>query len=192
MAVSRKKAFIPFVIFVTIAGFLAVGLTLNPREVPSPFIGKPAPEFNLPALHVYKTGESIQFDGRLSNAEFTNQVWILNVWASWCVACLQEHPLLNELSQTQTYPLVGLNYKDDPIEAINWLNKHGNPYSHIGADIDGQTGINFGVYGVPETFVIDKFGKIRLKHIGPLTEPDITDTLLPLLDQLDAESVSND
>ena len=181
MRFSSKKALLPFAVFMAISVFLAIGLTLNPREIPSPFIGKPAPAFDLPALHVYQQGSEIKLDGRINNKQLENQVWVLNVWASWCVACLQEHPLLNQLSLAHNFPLVGFNYKDDPVDAVNWLNQHGNPYDYIGADMDGQTGIEFGVYGVPETFVIDKSGVIRMKHIGPLSEADIEQSLLPLL-----------
>ena len=187
-----KKALIPFAIFILITGFLAIGLTLKPGEVPSPFIGKPAPGFNLPQLTlVDHAGNNIGDNAspnRITNSDFDGQVWLLNVWASWCVACREEHPVLNQLSAGDIVPIVGLNYKDKQPDAQNWLNQFGNPYSIVAVDQQGQTGIEFGVYGIPETFVIDKKGIIQLKHIGPLTREDIEQKIIPLIENLNGES----
>jgi cytochrome c biogenesis protein CcmG/thiol:disulfide interchange protein DsbE len=192
MNLGNKKALIPFVIFVLITGFLAVGLTLKPGEVPSPFIGKPAPDFDLPRLTQGdstgdNTGDYASAD-TISNSDLDGQVWLLNVWASWCVACRDEHPLLNQLSTGDIVPIVGLNYKDQQDDAKNWLNQFGNPYTIVAVDKLGQTGIEYGVYGVPETFVIDKNGIIQLKHIGPLTREDIEQTVIPLVQKLQGET----
>ena len=171
-----NKFFIPIAVFIVIGGFLLVGLRLNPREVPSPLIDKPAPSFNLARLHEpAKT---------LGVADMKGQVWLLNVWASWCVACRTEHPLLVELAKRKIVPIVGLNYKDKPEEAKTWLAKLGDPYSMSVMDRDGRVGIDFGVYGVPETFVIDKTGLIRYKQIGPVTAESLEQTIVPLLREL--------
>lgn len=180
MKFISNKSFVPFILFVVIALFLGIGLTLNPRELPSPFIGKPAPKFELPNLMVD--------DSTMSNENLIDQVWLFNVWASWCAACRDEHPLLNKLSSMNLVPIVGLNYKDEDRDAKQWLIQLGNPYQYIVTDQLGQTGIEYGVYGVPETFVIDKKGIIRLKHVGPLTESVIKSTLLPLVKELQADS----
>lgn len=172
----KKKALIPLALFAVLVGFLAVGLTRNPREVPSPLIGKPAPAFTAPILHTPQTS--------LSTQDMLGKVWLLNVWASWCVACQQEHPLLMAYAKQKAIPLVGLDYKDKPNEALAWLAKHGNPYDVAIQDNDGRIGIDFGVYGVPETFLIDQRGKIRLKHIGPLTPEVLRDQILPLVKAL--------
>ncbi len=152
---------------------LAVGLTLNPREIPSPFIGKPAPEFSLAELD--------EKAAPITPEAFRGEVWIMNVWASWCVACQQEHPLLMEMADRNLIKLVGLNYKDKRNDAKKWLQRHGDPYGHIAFDESGDVGIDYGVYGVPETFVIDQDGIVQLKHIGPLTPDDLRDTILPLI-----------
>ncbi len=173
-----KKAFIPLLIFGVLLGFLAVGLSLNPREIPSPLINKPAPAFSLPALDAP--------DQKISAQDLRGKVWILNVWASWCVACRIEHPLLVEFSKSGTVPIYGLNYKDKRDDAIRWLVNFGNPYTRSLSDIDGLVGIDFGVYGVPETFVIDKQGVIRMKHIGPVTPEVLRDDIIPLVRKLGA------
>ena len=172
-----KRYLIPLIVFVVLAGFLAIGLKLDPREVPSPLIGKPAPAFDLPQLAAP--------DQRLTTKELQGQVWLLNVWASWCVACRQEHPLLVELGKTGRVKLYGLNYKDKREDALGWLANYGNPYLKSLSDTDGLVGIDYGVYGVPETFVIDKQGVIRYKQIGPVTPETLRDTLLPLVAQLE-------
>ena len=172
-----KRYLLPLLVFVVMAGFLAIGLKLDPKEVPSPLIGKPAPGFDLPQLAAP--------DKRLAAQDLRGQVWLLNVWASWCVACQQEHPLLVELSKTGRVKLYGLNYKDKRDDALGWLRRYGDPYLQSVSDTDGLVGIDYGVYGVPETFVIDKQGVIRHKQIGPVTAESLRDTLLPLVAQLE-------
>ena len=175
---SKLRFLIPLAIFIVLAGFLFRGLFLNPREVPSPFINKPAPQFSLAQL--------AQPDQSFAPQQMQGQVWLLNVWASWCVACRQEHPLLVDLAGTGTVPIYGLNYKDKRDDALAWLGRHGNPYVASLSDTEGLVGIDYGVYGVPETFVIDKTGTIRLKHIGPVTPEVLRDTILPLVKKLNA------
>jgi cytochrome c biogenesis protein CcmG/thiol:disulfide interchange protein DsbE len=169
---------VPLAIFVAIALFLWKGLSLNPREVPSPFINKPAPDFSLNQLH--------DPTATFSNKDMLGKVWLLNVWASWCVACRQEHPLLVQLSRANLVPIYGLNYKDTTREAEQWLSQHGNPYVLSAADVKGNVGIDYGVYGVPETFVIDKQGIIRHKVIGPLTVQELEEVVLPLVKKLNS------
>ncbi|NMM05037.1 DsbE family thiol:disulfide interchange protein [Polaromonas sp.] len=171
-----KRFLLPFAVFLTLVLFLGIGLRLNPREIPSPFIGKPAPAFKLAQLH--EPGKTI------SPQDMVGQVWLLNVWASWCVACRQEHPVLMDFAKQGAVPLLGLNYKDGTENGAIWLRQFGNPYSISGVDADGRVGIDYGVYGVPETFVIDKKGVIRMKHIGPVTPEVITEKLLPLIKEL--------
>ena len=169
---------IPLAAFLALAVVLAVGLKLDPREVPSPLIDKPAPKFTLQRLD--DGAKTIRLD------DLRGKVWVLNVWASWCVACREEHPLLVEFAKKRVVPLYGLNYKDKRDDAKAWLARFGNPYDASLFDDEGRVGIDFGVYGVPETFVIDQNGVIRLKHIGPLT-PDVLATKIePLLKKLDA------
>lgn len=171
-----KKTLIPLALFLVLLVFLAIGLTRDPREVPSPLIGKPAPVFTLAQLHEpQKTFESKSMLG---------QVWLLNTWASWCVACREEHPVLLEFSKTKSVPLIGLDYKDKPEEGRKWLERFGNPYDLSISDLDGRVGIDFGVYGVPETFLIDKQGIIRYKHIGPITPESLAEKILPLVKEL--------
>lgn len=167
---------IPLIVFVGLVVLLAVGLRLDPREVPSPFIGKPAPAFNLVSLH--------DENRMIAPANMKGQVWILNVWASWCVSCRQEHPLLMELAKTGQVPIYGLNYKDEKSKATLWLKQWGNPYQASAFDKLGGAGIDWGVYGVPETFVIDKQGIVRHKHIGVLQQSDLDGTIMPLVKQL--------
>jgi len=168
---------LPFVIFIILATFLFVGLNLNPREVPSPLVGKPAPEFSLPQLH----NPNKQF----SPQEMKGKVWLLNVWASWCASCEAEHPLLMELARQNIVPIVGLDYKDKREAALKMLEHRGNPYVITVSDPEGRTGIDYGVYGVPETYVIDKQGVIQHKQIGPVTEESIRDKILPLIAELE-------
>ncbi len=171
-----KRYLIPLVVFVVLVGFLAVGLNLKPREVPSPLIDKPAPAFSLPRLDAPEQAIALQ--------DLKGKVWLLNVWASWCVACRQEHPLLVELAGQKAVPIYGLNYKDKRDDAVAWLARFGNPYVASLSDTEGLVGIDYGVYGVPETFVIDKDGTIRHKHIGPVTPEALRDTILPLVRKL--------
>ncbi len=172
----NRKLLVPLAVFVVLVGFLLVGLGPNPREVPSPLVGKPAPAFKLAQLH--------QPERMLGPADLKGQVWLLNVWASWCVSCRVEHPLLVELAKAKLVPLVGLNYKDKPDEGIAWLKQHGDPYDVSVVDRDGRVGIDWGVYGVPETFVVDKAGVIRYKHIGPVDAAAIEKKILPLVREL--------
>lgn len=170
---------IPLAVFVIMVIFLAIGLTLDPREVPSPLIGKPAPAFSL---------SSLSDPGRvITPSSLKGQVLLVNVWASWCVSCRQEHPVLMDLAKQNLVPIYGLNYKDQREDASGWLNKYGNPYTDNAYDADGRTGIDWGVYGVPETFVIDKAGLIRLKHTGPVTPEALEQVILPLVRQLQGE-----
>jgi len=167
---------LPLAVFVVLAGFLAVGLKLDPREVPSPLIGKPAPGFALTRLD--DEAKTIRREDMLG------KVWMLNVWASWCAACRDEHPHLVAFSRTKQVPILGLNYKDTRRDGLGWLARFGDPYDASLFDVDGRVGIDFGVYGVPETFIIDKQGVIRFKQIGPVT-PDILQTrILPLIKEL--------
>ena len=167
-----KRFLWPLAIFVLLVGFLAAGLTLNPREVPSPLIGKAAPAFELPVL---------QQPGRnFGPADMRGKVWLLNVWASWCVSCRDEHPVLVELSKKGVLPILGLNYKDKDDEAQRWLQQFGNPYQLSAVDADGRIGIDYGVYGVPETYLIDAEGVIRYKQIGPVTAAILEQKILPL------------
>lgn len=167
---------LPLSIFIILAGFLAYGLQLNPREVPSPLIGKPAPAFRVAQLQAA--------DKTISPDDMKGQVWLLNVWASWCVSCRQEHPLLVELSRQKVVPVVGLNYKDQRDAGIGWLREHGDPYILSAYDLDGRIGIDYGVYGVPETFVIDRNGVIQYKHIGPVTVEALEKKILPKVKEL--------
>jgi cytochrome c biogenesis protein CcmG, thiol:disulfide interchange protein DsbE len=171
-----KRYLAPLAIFIVIVGFLGVGLTLNPREVPSPLIDKPAPAFTLPQLA--EPGKVF------SQTDMLGQVWMLNVWASWCVACREEHPVLVELAKSKVVPLYGLNYKDKREDAQAWLARFGDPYVLSIVDSAGRTGIDYGVYGVPETFIIDKQGVIRYKHIGPVTPESVQAKILPLIRKL--------
>ncbi len=175
-----NRYILPLVIFVVMAGFLAAGLRLDPREIPSPLINKPAPDFSVPTL--------FDENQNISKESMKGQVWLLNVFASWCAACRQEHPLLNDLAKKNLLPMVGLNYKDERKNALQWLGELGNPYTVIAFDLKGDVGIDFGVYGVPESFLIDKKGQIRYKQIGPFTPEAIKDTLIPLVKTLQAES----
>ena len=163
--------------FCALLVLLAVGLTLNPREVPSPLIDKPAPAFELPLLGA--PGKSFAPKDQLG------QVWLLNVWASWCVSCREEHPVLLELAKSGAVPLYGLNYKDQRAESLRWLQKYGNPYRDSAVDAEGRIGIDYGVYGVPETYVIDKRGVIRYKQIGPVTVDSLEQKILPLVRELE-------
>ncbi|MCF8168042.1 MAG: DsbE family thiol:disulfide interchange protein [Rhodoferax sp.] len=172
----KAKFLVPLALFVVLVGFLAVGLGLNPREVPSPLVNKPAPIFALPHLH--------QPELQFASADLKGKVWLLNVWASWCVACREEHPVLMDFAKTQMIPLVGLDYKDQRKDGINMLKRSGNPYDIIPFDADGRVGIDFGVYGVPESFLIDKNGVIRYKHIGPISTEALNKTIIPLINEL--------
>jgi cytochrome c biogenesis protein CcmG, thiol:disulfide interchange protein DsbE len=163
-------------IFIGLVALLAIGLRLNPREVPSPLIGKPAPPFDLPLLQAP--------DKRFSQKDMLGKVWMLNVWASWCPPCLVEHPVVTRISQAGLVPVIGLNYKDQRDDALPWLKRNGDPYQLNVFDPNGRIGIDYGVYGVPETYIIDSRGVIRYKHIGPLTADVVQKKIEPLVKEL--------
>jgi cytochrome c biogenesis protein CcmG/thiol:disulfide interchange protein DsbE len=167
-----KKLLVPLAIFLALVGFLAAGLKLDPREVPSPLVGKPAPSFELPVLQDPAK--------KFSPADMRGKVWLLNVWASWCESCRDEHPVLVGLAKKAALPIVGLNYKDKDEEAKRWLARFGDPYQFSAVDADGRIGIDYGVYGVPETYLIDAEGVIRYKQIGAVTPALLEQKILPL------------
>ena len=170
----------PLILFVVLAGFLAVGLHKDPSEVPSPLINKAAPQFSLPRLDDAQQS--------FSPKEMLGQVWLFNVWASWCAACREEHSVLLELAKTNVVPLYGMDYKDTQEAAQKWLeNGGGNPYTKSVMDETGRVGIDFGVYGVPETYLIDKKGIIRYKQTGAITSNLLKEKILPLVKRLQAE-----
>ena len=171
-----NRFLIPLAIFGVLVAFLLVGLGLDPREVPSPLINKPAPHFELPQLH--EPGKTF------SQKDVLGKVWLLNVWASWCTACREEHPVVTELAKSGVVPIYGLNYKDKREDGLAWLRQFGDPYRLSVFDNQGRVGIDYGVYGVPETYVIDKHGVIRYKRIGPLTPDIVKRKVLPLVDEL--------
>ena len=174
---ARQMALlVPLLVFVAVGLFLAIGLTRDPREIPSPLIGKPVPAFSLPPVRGRSLG--------LSTADLKGDVSLVNVFASWCVACREEHPLLMQIKRDGVVPVHGLNYKDRPADAARWLEERGDPYTRTGADLDGRVAIDWGVYGVPETFVVDREGRIAYKHIGPITPAAWNRTLLPLIRKL--------
>jgi cytochrome c biogenesis protein CcmG/thiol:disulfide interchange protein DsbE len=165
-------------LFVVLLGFLFVGLYRDPREVPSPLIGKPAPNFEVPQVAAPEQ--------TFSPKQMLGKVWLLNVWASWCVSCRQEHPILVEyIKAGGTLPIVGLDYKDQRSDGLRWLTQLGNPYVLSAFDADGRVGIDYGVYGVPESYLIDKTGIIRYKQIGPITPEAMEKTILPLVKELE-------
>jgi cytochrome c biogenesis protein CcmG/thiol:disulfide interchange protein DsbE len=166
--------------FIALVVLLGVGLNLNPREVPSPLIGKAAPAFTLPLLH--------EPDKQFSPADMKGRVWMLNVWASWCVSCREEHPVLMQLARSGRVPIYGLDYKDETSAAMKWLQQFGNPYKLSAVDTKGQVGIDYGVYGVPESYIIDKRGVIRYKQIGIVTPEIVEKKILPLVKQLESEA----
>ncbi len=176
----KVKHLIPLAIFLVIAVFLGIGLTRDPRKLPSTMIDKPAPQFTLKQVTAPEKTFSPQ--------DMKGQVWMLNVWASWCVACREEHPLLVEIGRSGVVPLVGLDYKDQPQDALKLLAREGNPYMLSALDLEGKVGIDFGVYGVPETFIIDKQGVIRHKVIGPITAESLEKEVLPIIAKLKAAS----
>ncbi len=192
----KQRFLIPLAAFFVLLVFLAIGLTRDPRDVPSPLKDKPAPAFTLPQLAVAETS--------FSPADMKGKVWLLNVWSSWCVSCRAEHPLLVAFAKESQLPIVGLSYKevrgdseinagklspDDELKltrqrANAWLAQRGNPYSLVALDMDGRVGIDYGVYGVPETYVIDKAGMIRMKHTGPITPDALKNQIMPKVAEL--------
>lgn len=179
MKTRYLRFLLPLGVFALLLVFLLIGLRLDPREVPSPLIGKPAPAFALPQLD--------KPEQRIASDDLLGKVWVLNVFASWCAPCRIEHPLVTELASRKLAPVYGLNYKDKTGDATAWLAQLGDPYAAVLVDADGRTGIDFGVYGVPETFVIDRLGTVRLKHIGPLTPDAVSERIIPLLTKLQTE-----
>ena len=175
----RNAFYIPIGLFVLLVVILSIGLTRDPRTIPSPLINKPAPAFDLPLL--YK-------QGRLNPEQLRGKVWLLNVFASWCAGCRAEHHYLMQMARMPGVNLYGMNYKDEPLDAKKWLEQFGNPYIAIAKDYNGRTGIDWGVYGVPETFVIDKKGIIRYKQIGPINQTSLDTVLLPLIRKLQNEN----
>lgn len=174
------KYLLPVIFFFVLCGFLFIGLYKDPSEVPSPLIGKSVPEFSLPKLY----DNSAQF----SNKKFLGKVSVLNVWATWCFACKQEHPALLELAKRNIAPIYGLNYKDEADKAKLYLRDFGNPFVANAFDEAGRVAIDWGVYGAPETFLIDRKGIIRYKHIGPLTLENLDNKIQPLILQLKNET----
>ena len=173
---------LPLVLFLGVGVFLYRGLDLDPRFVPSPLIGKTAPEFSLPVLAV-DSGDS-----EFSPSQMVGKVWLLNIWGTWCAGCRVEHPVLVNLARQGSIEIVGLNYKDESDSALRWLDELGDPYLVTAVDSDGRTGIDWGFYGAPETFVIDQSGIVRYKHIGPITADDLNKSILPLVSQLRASA----
>ena len=172
----RAHLFIPLGVFALFVGILGWGLTTDPKAVPSTLLGKPVPEFDLPPVKGRVLG--------LASKDLQGEVSLVNVFASWCTACLQEHPIFMQLQKEGNIPIHGLNYKDMPDGAAKWLDKHGDPYTRTGADIKGRVGIEWGVYGVPETFVIGKDGRIHHKQIGPITQQILQEKLMPIIKRL--------
>jgi len=172
----RVLSFVPIIVFASIAIMFAWGLTQNPRDIPSNLIGKPVPQFNLPPVQGRTLG--------LASENLYGEVSLVNVFASWCAECRLEHPLILQLKAQGIVPIHGLNYKDQPNDAARWLNTLGDPYTRTGADISGRVGIDWGVYGVPETFVVGKDGRIAHKHIGPLSADVLEKTIIPLIEKL--------
>lgn len=168
---------IPIVIFVVLAVLLGIGLTINPRNVPSPFIGKPAPQFDLVSMDFP--------DQRMTPDKLLGRPWVLNVFASWCATCVEEVPQISELARHVI--LIGLNKEDEEAKARQWLQRYGNPYAMILVDKDGKASIDWGVYAVPETFIMDKKGIVRYKYLGAIPDQELRNKILPLLQELMAE-----
>jgi cytochrome c biogenesis protein CcmG/thiol:disulfide interchange protein DsbE len=175
-----KKQTLPILIFGVLVIFLSIGLTLNPREVPSPLIDKPLTPFE---------ANLVNSENRFNSQQMLGKVWLINVWASWCSSCKQEHKHLLTLANEHNVNIVGLNYKDTNIDAQNWLNQYKNPYQFVVADPQGRIGLNLGVYGTPESFVIDQQGIIRHKHTGPITKAVMNEKMLPLFKKLKSNQV---
>ena len=172
------KFIIPVALFAAVAGMLGVGLTLKPGDLPSVMINKPVPEFDLPPLLDRERG--------LANTDLAGEVRLVNFFASWCFACRVEHPLLNRLTEDSVVPVYGINYKDKPEDAKAWLDRFGDPYARSGADFPGRVGIDWGVYGLPETFIVDRESRIVYRHIGAVSAPDLEDCILPVVERLRA------
>jgi cytochrome c biogenesis protein CcmG/thiol:disulfide interchange protein DsbE len=180
MVPRRLVVLLPVTLFAVLAGLLAWGLTRNATNIPSALIGKAVPEFSLPPVKGRTLG--------LSSGDLGHEVSLVNVFASWCVACREEHPVFMRLAASKKVPLHGLNYKDRPDDAARWLNTMGDPYTRTGADLNGRVAIDWGVYGVPETFVVSADGNIAYKHVGAVTEETLNETILPLVERLQTEA----
>lgn len=167
---------VPLALFAVTAALIGVGLRLDPRELPSPLIGRPAPAFSLPALELSQK--------QITTGDFAGEVWILNVWASWCISCREEHAAITALAQSGAARVVGLNFRDEPEQAQAWLKRFGNPYALSVQDRDGRLGADYGISVVPETYVIDKQGVVRYKRVGVLTPEIVRDRILPLVKEL--------
>lgn len=170
---------LPLIVFAALAAYFVAGLGMNPRVVPSALIDKPVPQFDLPALR--ETGKG------LATGDFGGEVVLVNVFASWCIPCRAEHPLITRLAEDGVVKVYGLNWKDRKADAVAWLNELGDPYDRIGHDLSGRVGIDWGVYGVPESYLIGKNGKIRYKHVGPIFNEALSESILPMIEELKAE-----
>ena len=180
--VGRLVLMLPVAVFAAVALALYWGLNDNDDSLPSTLIGKPIPEFDLPPVEGRQTG--------FSSADLRDQVSIVNVWASWCVPCRVEMPLLNELAEDGIVPIYGINFKDDAVEALAFLEELGDPYTRIGADQSGRVAIDWGVYGLPETFVVDADGRIAYKHVGPFDRTSLEEDIRSVVRRLQAEDGS--
>ncbi len=173
MKTSRKRYYIPLIIFIAFACGLLLSIYKHHDDLPTPFLNRVAPDIRLPSLFNEKT--------IISNKTWQGHLALINVWATWCVACLQEHPFLQHLAKQNQIALYGLNYKDDRLTAIDWLKKHGNPYRAVAFDNKGLAAIDWGVYGTPETYLLDADGIIRYKHVGPMNEKIWKKKFMPLI-----------
>ena len=173
---KRFGFYIPIALFAGVVIYMAIGLTLDPHSLPSTLIDKPVPEFDLPPIE--------GFDRGLSSDDLKGQVSLVNIWGSWCVACIDEHPLLMQLAENQDIPIYGIDWKDPAGAGTKWLLEEGNPYTLIGDDAVGRVAIDFGVTGAPETFIIDKEGRIQFKYIGAITAKDWNEIFVPLIEEL--------
>jgi cytochrome c biogenesis protein CcmG/thiol:disulfide interchange protein DsbE len=176
MGALQLRYLVPLSLFVVLAVGLAIGLTRDPSQIPSVLIDQEVPRFSLGPVEGRERG--------FSSADLTGEVRLVNFFASWCVACRAEHPLLNQLTEDGTVPVYGINYKDKPENVRRWLDRLGDPYVRSGADHDGRVGIEWGVYGLPESFIVDRDGRIRYKHIGPIGPKDLEETIMPLIEKL--------
>ena len=178
----KPARWLPLAAFAVLAVLLAAGVWMSRKPdrdaLPSTLIGKPAPEFALPVLH------DLNYTVKLS--DLRGQPFLLNVWGSWCVECRVEHPVLTRFAETKRLRVVGYNWKDEPADALRWLEQFGNPYMVVLSDVEGRTALNWGIYGAPETFLVDAHGIIRWKHVGPLTDAIIQQQLLPQLRRIEA------
>jgi len=179
MKLQRFLYLLPLLVFLGISTYFAIGLGKDPSKLPSALLDKPVPEFELPPLLEVLPG--------LATADFGGEVVMVNVFASWCIPCRIEHPLITRLADDGILPVYGINYKDEKADAIAWLDELGNSYARIGWDLSGRVGIEWGVYGVPESYIVGKQGHIRYKHVGPISREALNETILPIIRELQAE-----